>query len=138
MSTLGITKGGKFETPAAVDVHDELNVSEKLYTLLSEKDRAYIQREGNDVSVLASLETQLESEIKALLGEVAEDPRMKEIREKKAQLRQARTLRESKTTKVLGVVESALQGTKKGMSLAGKMHELITLPAPKTLKAGNS
>jgi ribosomal protein L31 len=126
-------------TKNSIEVVDQLDVSEKLHPFLSDGDRRYMSREGENIAVLTAKEKELAKEIADIDRELKASPAYQKMQRQKANLKRTRILIDEKVTKVRGVVERALQDTKKGAKLADKLDDLITLPtsAPKALKEKN-
>lgn len=88
------------------------SISESLAPHLSKEAQQYIADQGAEVGSLSAMEMKLEKKAKALKAKLAAMPEAEQLAKVNTKLRQVRSTRQEKVTKITGVIENEL-GQKK-------------------------
>lgn len=101
------------------------NILDELGGVLTDSDRAYLQKADDSISVLTAAEDALQARIAEMKKRMKETPLAKQLAEAQGKLKQVKEMRRERSTMVRGVIEARLVESGKGTF----GEEVLALPA---------
>lgn len=90
------------------------SILDELGGVLTDSDRAYLQKADDSISVLTAAEDALQARIAEMKKRMKETPLAKQLAEAQEKLKQVKEMRRERSTMVRGVIEARLVESGKG------------------------